>query len=309
MHISDLALDKEPALLPLVSKDLQACHLCDFINQVVKVDKKSTFSTEVIYIDTKKESNVPVFVVVPLYEKNVLLNTFIILRDRRTEFEVRQKFMMQQSAPIIEMIEKIANGDISKTLNLPSQHQLPHYQEPVNHIIGNFKVMISQIQDAIMKSQKASATTDESLDNLSSWSHDKFIPILTNISGNASQLSNSIGEISMIIDLIQDVSEQTNLLALNAAIEAARTGEHGRGFAVVADEVRKLAEKSQKATSDITNVIKTIKEDSNVMQEGISDFMDSSDEIVDTSQQLKENFSNIISHFKILQESVEKFKL
>jgi methyl-accepting chemotaxis protein len=115
------------------------------------------------------------------------------------------------------------------------------------------------------------------------------------------KLAKSADQIGEIIGVIDDIADQTNLLALNAAIEAARAGEQGRGFAVVADEVRKLAERTGKATGEITGMIKGIqsetKEAVGSMETGISE--------VDKGRELADKAGNSLTEIVNLSQSVQ----
>ncbi len=82
---------------------------------------------------------------------------------------------------------------------------------------------------------------------------------IENAKDSINRLHEETQNVDTILAVITSIADQTNLLALNASIEAARAGEQGRGFAVVADEVRSLANRTQKSTGDIQELINKLK--------------------------------------------------
>lgn len=127
-----------------------------------------------------------------------------------------------------------------------------------------------------------------------------------NIGELVTKASVGINKMDDILSYITQISNTTNMLGLNAAIEASRAGEQGKGFAVVAQEIRKLATQSKTSVLDISDSLKTIREDINDILEFIKSFTSTSETQSAQAEQLSASSEGINELFGKLLKLAEE---
>ena len=175
---------------------------------------------------------------------------------------------------------------------------ITHDINSTEHAFAQVASLTTQAANDAQETYSAVSTTSEKIATLNE--------LVSATSMAIEEMDANVTDITTVINLIKDIADQTNLLALNAAIEAARAGEHGRGFAVVADEVRKLAERTAKATGEISITIQNLQQQSSGISENASQMNEISIEASDTMDGFSSTLDSLSSSMTSVSSQTNK---
>jgi methyl-accepting chemotaxis protein len=194
----------------------------------------------------------------PRSEKDALGNSFKTMVHNLTGMV---RLMNQNATELVSAATEIATSSEQMSRGAQEQsQQMDRVSSATEEISATIIESSKNAAEATESARSAAATASSGgeIVNETIQGMQRITTVVRQSADSIARLATSADQIGEIIVVIDDIADQTNLLALNAAIEAARAGEQGRGFAVVADEVRKLAERTGKATGEITGMIKSI---------------------------------------------------
>lgn len=218
-------------------------------------------------------------------------NPTIALEGCSAKVERRNFFVENESYTAYTMMKTdVRNGQESRLLSMHQRSIKTAFQETQKTFARLLDNLKSMKNDTIVTSNES--TEGLQLIQRSATDMEVLATHMSHAVDSTYSLSERSREIASVITLIEDIADQTNLLALNAAIEAARAGVHGRGFAVVADEVRNLAEKTQKATKEITIVVQSMQEETSQIQSNTGDISTIVTDTKDVIDRLKTKVSD-----------------
>ncbi len=129
-------------------------------------------------------------------------------------------------------------------------HHIDQSLRDVSHNADRAQQLAKETMDAVTSGQ---ASVDASIQGMKE---------LKDTVSNTTQIIREVnswgGQVSAILDIVDEITEQTSLLALNASIISAQAGMHGRGFGVVADEIKELATRTKTSTKEIGTLVRKL---------------------------------------------------
>lgn len=196
---------------------------------------------------------------------------------------------------ISKAVEDVAEGSTGMASSISkineNLEEMSRETKDINESVNEIKNQTTAVQDS-------SKIMNDKIKSMQDSSH-KMDDGISAISKRIETVNTTVGKVSNIVSVIEEISSETNLLSLNASIEAARAGDAGKGFAVVAQEIRVLSDNTNTELENIKQIISSLVEECRYC-------VQASGTIVEDNAKQKEEIKAVLDEFGALDEQIQK---
>lgn len=170
--------------------------------------------------------------------KEIILDVNSIASEISATMEEQTAVSTEQSTAVLEITSTMEELSTTST-----------------EIAGNAQSVVEVFSQALQASERGVTAVEEISMKMEEINRDN-----QNNINEVVELGKKSKEISIIMEIINNIVDQTKLIAFNASIEASAAGETGKRFGVVATEIRRLADNVMESTVEIERKIDEIQQ-------------------------------------------------
>lgn len=184
---------------------------------------------------------------------NHIKNSSLTLASTSQQIASSVEYMATTTEQTAKATGEIAAGVVNQTNSIVSgSENLNSIADKIDTItngIANSTIIVKNTEEDLINTQISIKEQHKKSDERKVATQ-KALLVMENLNKSAKQIATILGT-------METISDKINLLSLNASIEAAHVGAAGAGFVVIAQEVNKLAAESKVASDSINDIIST----------------------------------------------------
>ena len=275
---------------PLYNNLLEAV---DSINMYADTKGKEFYSKASLY--TKRKIDVFLYTVISSIIVLVLASIFV---SRRLNHIISGIMLKLKKGGVVVLNESNEIAKSSKALSDETNEAASALQESAS----SMEELSAMVKNNVNQAHKSKNLSEE-MEKSAKVVCDKTSELIDSM-GKIAESNQDIASLVLAIEeiaektkIIDDIVFQTKILSFNASVEAERAGEFGRGFSVVAQEVSNLAKTSGRASTEISEIVKSSVKNAQVIYENNKMRVEKGSSLVDDTasfiKKIEEDSANI----------------
>jgi len=224
---------------------------------------------EKISLKNRKGEDIPILVQSgPIYNsKKEIDGSFVFFTDLREIEEKNKEYLKEQIKPIVEIVERLANGDFTEELELKNDDVLYELGLKINKMIRELRSVLENVKEAIQSTASAAEQISSSSEEMAAGAQEQNIQV-SEVSRSIEHMTRAIIEMSKNITEVAQMSQKSSQAAKQGA---EKTNETKAGMNKIVQASQETAEIIASLTNktdqigEITKVIDDIANQTNLL--------------------------------------------